>query len=68
MAAVVLRPGAEVEEKEVQDWVATHLRSSRVPAEVRFLPDLPRSDVGKVLRRVLRHQLTHSPHHSRSTP
>jgi len=68
VAAVVLRPGAEVEEKEVQDWVATHLRSSRVPAEVRFLPDLPRSDVGKVLRRVLRHQLTHSPHHSRSTP
>ncbi|MGW0838838.1 class I adenylate-forming enzyme family protein [Streptomyces sp. NPDC002787] len=56
VAAVVLSPGATAQEKELKDWVATHLRSSRVPAQVRFLPELPRNDLGKVLRRVLRRQ------------
>jgi len=66
VAAVVVRPDAEVAEKDLQDWVATRLRSSRVPARVRFLSDLPRSDVGKVLRRVLRQQTAHPLHHSTS--
>ncbi|GAA5050677.1 acyl-CoA synthetase (AMP-forming)/AMP-acid ligase II [Thermocatellispora tengchongensis] len=53
-AAVVPRPGRQVGEKELKEWVAAHLRSSRVPAHVTFRETLPRNDLGKVLRRVLR--------------
>jgi acyl-CoA synthetase (AMP-forming)/AMP-acid ligase II len=53
-AAVVLRAGAGLTEDDVRAWVAGRLRSSRAPAVVRFLPELPRTDTGKVLRRELR--------------
>ncbi|WP_166139762.1 class I adenylate-forming enzyme family protein [Nocardioides ochotonae] len=54
VAAVVRVPAHEVGVEELRDWVAAHLRSSRVPAQVRFLTEVPRNDMGKVLRRVLR--------------
>ncbi|MFI0446558.1 class I adenylate-forming enzyme family protein [Actinomadura sp. 6N118] len=54
VAAVVPRGGCSVEEADVQAWVGSRLRSTRVPAEVRVLEKLPRNDLGKVLRRVLR--------------
>ena len=54
VAAVVLRDGISPDGRVLQDWVASHLRSSRVPAEVRFLTELPRNEMGKVLRRVLK--------------
>jgi acyl-CoA synthetase (AMP-forming)/AMP-acid ligase II len=56
-AAVVLQPGAQATEEELRAWVRSHLRSSRTPDHITFRPDLPYSDVGKLLRRVLRDQL-----------
>lgn len=56
-AAVVCKPGAEVAPQALQDWVRQHMRSSRVPALVRMLDELPYNETGKLLRRVVRVQL-----------
>lgn len=53
-AVVVTAPGAKVTEAELQDWVRQRLRSSRVPAQIRFRSELPHNEMGKILRRVLR--------------
>jgi len=53
-AVVVAAAGAQVGAAELQDWVRQRLRSSRVPAQVRFRAELPYNEMGKVLRRVLR--------------
>ena len=54
IAALVLCEGAQLDEASAKSWVAENLRSSRVPAEVLFLTELPRNDMGKLLRRELR--------------
>ncbi|MFM1723802.1 class I adenylate-forming enzyme family protein [Rhodococcus sp. PAM 2766] len=54
VAAVVARPDGALTADEIRDWVGARLRSSRVPAFVEFRVDVPRNDLGKVLRRVLR--------------
>lgn len=55
-AAVVPVPSHSVGAEELQQWVGARLRSSRVPAVVRLIGEMPRNDMGKVLRRVLREQ------------
>jgi acyl-CoA synthetase (AMP-forming)/AMP-acid ligase II len=57
-AAVVLEPGAQVTAEELQDWVRARLRSSRTPTVIRFRAELPYNETGKLLRRVLRTELT----------
>ncbi len=59
-AAVVLRRGASATVAELQHWVKQHLRSSRVPSLVRFCAELPYSETGKLLRRVVRAELSNS--------
>jgi acyl-CoA synthetase (AMP-forming)/AMP-acid ligase II len=54
---VVPEIGAAVAAEEVRSWVQQHLRSSRAPAHVRFVEELPYNDTGKLLRRELRSQL-----------
>ena len=58
VAAVVLHPGAAVTEGELQDWVRARLRSSKTPSQVYFTAELPHNETGKLLRRVLREELT----------
>jgi acyl-CoA synthetase (AMP-forming)/AMP-acid ligase II len=53
-ASVVPAPGGTVTEDELRAWVGSHLRSSRVPSVIRFHQVLPRNDMGKLLRRVLK--------------
>lgn len=56
-AAVVLKPGCSVGAGELRDFVKRHLRSSRVPKRIAFRNDLPYSETGKLLRRVIRSEL-----------
>ena len=56
-AAVVLRPGQGASEAELKDWVKGRLRSSRVPARIEFRNELPYTETGKLLRRVVRAEL-----------
>jgi acyl-CoA synthetase (AMP-forming)/AMP-acid ligase II len=59
-AVVVLNERGRPSAIELQDWVRTHLRSSRMPARVEFRAELPHSETGKLLRRVLREELRYS--------
>ena len=57
-AAVVINGDANVSEAELRDWVRARLRSSRVPAVISFRQQLPYNEMGKILRRVLRDELS----------
>ena len=62
-AVIVLRPGREVSESDLQDWVRIRLRSTRVPVRIHTRSELPYNETGKLLRRVLRDELvaSHAP-------
>jgi acyl-CoA synthetase (AMP-forming)/AMP-acid ligase II len=57
VAAVVLRAGHATDESSLQEWVRSRLRSSRMPSRVEFRDELPYTDTGKLLRRVLKAEL-----------
>lgn len=52
-AYIVLRDGATATEDEIVSYCGRELAKFKVPKAVEFRPDLPRTIVGKVLRRVL---------------
>jgi long-chain acyl-CoA synthetase len=52
---VVLKdPSAKVTEKDIIDFCAARISKYKVPQKVEFVPELPKTLVGKVLRRKLR--------------
>jgi long-chain acyl-CoA synthetase len=53
-AWVVLRPNTHVTPEQIKAFCAERLAPYKVPAEVAFVGELPRTAVGKVLRRKLR--------------
>ncbi len=53
-AYVVLKPGEEMTEAEVVAWCRSKLAGYKVPRRVEFRDELPKTIVGKVLRRILR--------------
>lgn len=53
---VTPRPGATLRRADVIAWCRRKLASYKVPRLVEFRDDLPRSSVGKVLRRALREE------------
>ena len=53
------RSAGAVDEHELQELVRHRLRSSRVPAHVVAVDELPYNDTGKLLRRMLREQHAH---------
>ena len=55
-AFVVLRPGAEATAEGLIGFCQERLARFKCPTEVRFVPSLPKSPVGKVLRKALRSQ------------
>jgi fatty-acyl-CoA synthase len=57
-AVVVLVEGQDAEAAELRAWVAERLRSTRAPERVEFRAELPYSETGKLLRRVLKVELS----------
>ena len=53
-AVVVRRPGADLDAEDVRGYVKDNLASYKVPRDVEFVDELPRTATGKVLKRVLR--------------
>ncbi len=53
-AWVVTQQGESISEDEIRSWCKQYLAYYKVPTLVRFREDLPRSGVGKVLRRELK--------------
>ena len=56
-AAVVLGEEHSATEAELQEHVRSRLRSARTPQRILFVTELPFSETGKLLRRVLRDRL-----------
>jgi acyl-CoA synthetase (AMP-forming)/AMP-acid ligase II len=56
-AFVVLRPGQSATADELQALARQHLAGYKVPKAVRFVDSVPKTAVGKLLRRGLRDQL-----------
>jgi long-chain acyl-CoA synthetase len=51
---LVLRPGGELSVEEVQKYLRKSLAPYKIPRQVEFRDTLPKSNVGKILRRELR--------------
>jgi long-chain acyl-CoA synthetase len=56
-AAVVLQDGAELDAAALRDFCRTRLTPYKVPRRVIVVDDLPRSLIGKVLRREVRERM-----------
>ena len=57
VAAVVLQQGRTLDEQGIRDFAREHLTAYKVPRRVVAVDDLPRSLIGKVLRRQVRDSL-----------
>jgi acyl-CoA synthetase (AMP-forming)/AMP-acid ligase II len=58
VAAVQLAPGASADEADLRARCATELAQYKVPARILVIDELPRTPMGKVLRRELRARFT----------
>jgi long-chain acyl-CoA synthetase len=56
VAVVVLKPGATLDEDAVRDWCRERLAPYKVPRHIVARDDLPRSMLGKVLRKQVREE------------
>lgn len=53
-AVVVCKPGTSISEEVLQTWCRNELAAYKIPKIVEFVDALPKSAVGKILRRALR--------------
>jgi acyl-CoA synthetase (AMP-forming)/AMP-acid ligase II len=60
-AVIVLESGSEADPAELRIWVSERLRSTRTPERIEFRAELPYSETGKLLRRVLKAELGPEP-------
>ncbi len=55
-AAIVLRPGAQATSEEIIEFCRSRIAVFKAPRAVHFVPQLPKSATGKILKRILRDQ------------
>ena len=60
VALFVVRKDASLTEQALQDYAREHLTHYKLPAAIYFRDQLPKTNVGKILRRELRDQLASS--------
>ncbi|MBC3192992.1 long-chain fatty acid--CoA ligase [Pseudonocardia sp. C8] len=60
-AVLVSRPGHSPELEEVREFVAERIARYKAPRSIEMVDDLPRSPVGKILKRTIREQLRAAP-------
>ena len=56
LAFVVRRPEAAATEREIVEWCRAQMAVYKAPRAVRFVPTLPKTASGKLLKRALREQ------------
>ncbi len=54
VAAVVLRPGASVTEEQIRNHSKGQLHDRKCPKDIRFLSEMPRNTMGKVLNEAVK--------------
>jgi long-chain acyl-CoA synthetase len=52
-AAVALKPGADVTEGEIRDYVKANIAAYKYPRHVWFVAELPKGPTGKILKRAI---------------
>ena len=52
-AWVVLKPGETASEDDLKDWCSDKLAKFKIPTQIEFRDELPKTTVGKILRREL---------------
>ncbi|MEU7816580.1 AMP-binding protein [Pseudonocardia sp. NPDC049154] len=57
VAVVRRRAGAELDEEELRSYCGERLARYKVPAEIRFVAELPRNAMGKVVKKLVRARL-----------
>jgi long-chain acyl-CoA synthetase len=55
---VVKRPGSDLDAAKITAWCRENLTAYKVPRHVEFRDELPKTNVGKILRRALRDEVT----------
>lgn len=55
-AIIIRKSGHSITEQEVIDWTRERIAAYKVPTIVEFREELPKTQVGKILRRVLREE------------
>jgi long-chain acyl-CoA synthetase len=58
---IVLKPGETLAKEEILDWCKEMLAPYKVPKEIEFVDSIPKSGLGKVLRRELRELARQTP-------
>ncbi|MDY0000287.1 MAG: long-chain-fatty-acid--CoA ligase [Polyangia bacterium] len=59
LAAVVLRPGREASSEELRAFCRQRLAGYKTPKYIEFLPELPRTGTGKILKAGIRERFGH---------
>jgi fatty-acyl-CoA synthase len=65
-ALVVLKPGAQATERELLDFCRSRIAHYKVPHSVEFIPELPKTGTGKILKKDLRKKYWGGQHTIRS--
>ncbi|HXR19719.1 MAG TPA: AMP-binding protein [Steroidobacteraceae bacterium] len=66
VALFVVRKDSSLTEQAVKDWCHQYLTGYKRPHAVYFRDELPKTNVGKILRRALRDELAQQPHKTRA--
>ena len=53
IAWVVMKPGEKVNKKTIKEWCRINLAAYKIPSEIIFVEEIPKTSVGKILRREL---------------
>ncbi len=61
VAFVSLRPGAEATASELTEYAKAHLAASKYPRDIRIVPAVPLTSVGKLDRKKLREWVRSQP-------
>ncbi len=61
LAFVIVLPGASCNEQEIIIWCTDKLADFKVPGSIRFVPDFPRTSLGKVQKNILRQRALNAP-------
>lgn len=60
-AVIVARPGHQIDPDELRAWARQRLRASKTPDQILLRDELPHTDTGKLLRRVLLAEIEAAP-------
>lgn len=61
-AFVVTAEGKELDQPQLQEFLAAHIARYKIPRAVHIVEELPRNPSGKLLKHVLRDKVAESPH------